>query len=477
MRAPEALGILRGGARGGRFHRVSGDDSEPRGGGAPAASATGHPRARRIAVTAMVVAAAVCAFLSVFALWADRQAIESDGWESTARELVDDPVVQEALAGYLTDELYRLVDVGALVEDALPPEFRALAAPAAAAARQAVERGAEEALERPRVQTALTLALARAHDRAVALLRDEGTLLSTGGGEVVLELNEVLGRVVERVGVGERLEGALPPDAGRIVLLRSDQLGRSQQALRALESIALLLPVLALGLLAGGLWLAEGRRREALRLAGICLIIAALAVPVTRALIGDIVIGAVDPAPAYEPAAERTYTIATSMLREGAIALLIYGIIILAGALLAGPSRAGRGIRRALSGVSDPHVAYPAGAVLLGLILWWGPTQGLRRPFSAILLLALLAAGLEILRRQIAREAAEAPNGPEGQALGQRMRYALGRIRAPRPRASQDPGEVRLEALERAQRLRAEGVLTEEEFAAEKRRIMGGEDA
>lgn len=80
---------------------------------------------------------------------------------------------------------------------------------------------------------------------------------------------------------------------------------------------------------------------------------------------------------------------------------------------------------------------------------------------SAALVLAL---GVEVLRRQTAREV-PVPPPPD---LGGSVRRGLGRMRGG------SPEQDRLEALERLGRLREQGVLTEEELAAEKAALVRG---
>jgi hypothetical protein len=430
-------------------------------------------RLRRIAAPTLVIVSAVCAFVSVFALWADRQAIEEGGWRATSEALTADPEIQDALARYLVDELYDNVDLAAIVEGNLPERLDPFAAPATAALRTAVERAADEALERPRVQQALNLALVDSHALAVRLIREQGQAVETGEGTVVLNVRTVLEQVVARAGIGERLLGELPPEAGRIEILRSDQLASAQDALRLLESLAVVMPLLAIALLAAAVWLADGRRRETLRLAGIALAVAAVLVLVARSPARDMVIGAIDPPAAYLPAVERTWEIATALLTDGAIALLTYGTLIVVGTTLAGPTRAAVTTRRSLRRFTAPQVAYPAAAVVALLVLWWGPTEGLRRPLSALLLLALLAAGIEALRRQIAREV-DADGAIVVRAFS--LAGAAASVRGAFSgalRGHPDRAEDRLSQLERAQRLHRSGALTDEEFAAEKRRILG----
>jgi hypothetical protein len=109
---------------------------------------------------------------------------------------------------------------------------------------------------------------------------------------------------------------------------------------------------------------------------------------------------------AARPAADAAWTIATSLLAEIATAVLAYGVVIVAAAWLAGPTRGAVAARRALAPhLREPWAAYGTVAVLVLLLLAWGPTPATRHAVPMVLLTALLALGVTALRRQTAREA------------------------------------------------------------------------
>jgi hypothetical protein len=56
----------------------------------------------------------------------------------------------------------------------------------------------------------------------------------------------------------------------------------------------------------------------------------------------------------------------------------------------------------------EPRYAYGALAVIVLVLLVWGPTPATRLVIPALVLVALLVLGLEVLRRQTAREFPEA---------------------------------------------------------------------
>src|SRR3954468_4449932 len=126
---------------------------------------------RRVAAIALLVLAVLCAFLAIFAIWVNRQVLNTDNWTRTSSRLLERPVVRDQLAARLTDELFQAVDVEDAVRDLLPPRAQALAAPAANALRTQVEKRARTALARPDVQGLWSDANRTAHEQLLLLLR------------------------------------------------------------------------------------------------------------------------------------------------------------------------------------------------------------------------------------------------------------------------------------------------------------------
>lgn len=147
-------------------------------------------------------------------------------------------------------------------------------------------------------------------------------------------------------------------------------------------------------------------------------------------------------------------------------------------AWLAGPTSLATSWRRTLAPyLREPRIAWGALAVVVLILLAWGPTPALRRPLTAILLAGLLALGLEALRRQTAREF---PHVSREESMARvRDRVAgVGRwVRGP-AHASNGHGngalaaDDRLQQLERLGRLRDSGVLSPSEFEREKHALM-----
>src|SRR5215211_6510110 len=245
-----------------------------RGGGSDLATqmASHRPAQRRVLPLTLITIGSVLAVLAIFALWANRQLLDTDNWTETSSELLENDEIRGQLAIFLVDELYANVDVHA---EAFPPRLQPLAGPAAGALQGLGVRGVDTLLERPRAQALWEQANRRAHARLLQVVEDGGgDAISTGGGNVTLDLKALLAQTSERFGLGGRLADRLPEDAAQITLLKSDELELAQDGVRFLKALAIILVILSIGLLALGVYLARGWRREALRACGIGLILA-----------------------------------------------------------------------------------------------------------------------------------------------------------------------------------------------------------
>ena len=228
--------------------------------------------------------------------------------------------------------------------------------------------------------------------------------LSTTDGQVVLDLRPIL----EKLGasaLGQRLLPDLPPEAGQIVILKSDQLKTAQTATKALRALSILLTLIALALYAGAVWLSPSRRRM-LFWVGISGILSGLLVLVARRVAGDYLADALTgDVPTAKPAALAVWTIMTELLRNIGFNLVAYGIGIVLAALLAGPTRAATTVRRWLAPTLEerPVAAFGVVVGLFMLLLLFGPTDAQRLvPLGALCVFALI--GVEALRRQTRRD-------------------------------------------------------------------------
>jgi hypothetical protein len=430
-------------------------------------------RARRRIALALIVVATVLGLFAIFAIWANRQLLNTDNWTETSSELLENDAIRTQVADFLVARLYANVDVQGELDRGFqqllrPAAASALSGPAASGLRTFAEQRVDDLLGRPIPQRVWEQANRRAHARLLEIVEGGGDVVSTTGGEVSLDLTALLGRTQSSVGVGGRVAEKLPASAAQIVILRSSQLELAQDLVRFLKAAAIVLLVLSLGLFALGVYLARGWRREALRACGIGFLFAGAAALVARTLAGNAVVDALATTESVRPAAEAAWSIGTSLLVKGATAVLIYGVAILVGAWLAGPTAWAVAVRRNLAPyLREPHLAWGAFGLVVLVLVAWAPTPAFRQVILALALIGLLALGLEALRRQTAREYPDARREDSFPRVREWAR-GIGR-RAPRAAASSD---TRLDQLEQLGRLRDDGLLDADEFQREKTRVL-----
>ncbi len=456
-------------------------------------------RWRSRTVKALVVLGSFLAFLSVFTIWVERQALNTSDWVSTSDQLLQNSTIRSAVANYLVDQLYAHVDVEQELKSILPGETKRLAGPAAGGLRQVAGNGAEELLKTSTAQSLWQSANRTAHEQLVSVLEEKGGTLSTENGTVTLNLGSLVTNLASQVGIGANLAEKLPPNAGQIEILHSNQLKTAQNITVAVKGLALLLSLLTFAAFAGAIYLAGEGRWVTVLFSGIGLIAAGFAVIVARHVAGGIVVGQVVTNESVKPAAEATWAIGTSLMTSIATTVIVVGALFAAAGWLGSPTSSARASRRLIApALRDyrPYV-YTGLAIIVGIYFLSAPTQGLRSFLTTLVIAAMAAFGIRELSRQTETEFPDAHfhqmfgqtrdrvvDAVKGANLGERAsKLRLPEVKRPSEESgvSETPTEVissseddaRLGRLERLGDLRAKGVLTDEEFAAEKSRLLG----
>jgi hypothetical protein len=364
-------------------------------------------RTRTILVWVLLVLGTLVVLVGSLTVWVKRQALDTDSWVDTSSRLLEDDDVRAALSTYIVDELYSNLDPEETLEDQLPENLQGLAGPLAGALRQPAVDGVDNFLQRPRVQELWATANRAAHEALLRILNDdtrEG--VSTAGGVVTLDLRTLLVRIGEELGFGEQLDSRLPESAGQITILQSDQLEAAQTGVKIIKVLSWLIILVAVALFAGAVWLARGRR-STLRNVGAALLLVGILLLVIRRAVGNYVVDALASGESIKDAVGSTWIIGTNLLAQVAWALIIYGLVILIGTLLAGPSRYPSRMREALapSFRERPELGWCLLAGVYLLLILWGPVPALRNWLGVILLGALIALGFEAFRRVVLGEA------------------------------------------------------------------------
>jgi hypothetical protein len=459
-------------------------------------------RGRRRLVRVLIVLGSLLAFLSVFAIWTERQALDTGEWVNTSGRLIQNSKVREAVSNYLVDQLYENVDVEKELSEKLPGDTKELAGPISGGLRQIAGSGAEKVLESSTAQELWKSANKTTHEQLLEVLEEKEGTLSTEEGKVSLNLGSLITNLASQVGIGANLAEKLPPDAGQVTILRSDQLKTAQDIVVAIKGLALILSLLTFLCLGIAIYLSRESRWVTVLYSGIGLIAAGFAVIVFREVAGGIVVGQLVNEESVKPAAEAAWSIGTSLMTSIATTVIIIGVLFGVAGWLASPTGSARSTRRAIAPILREYQAYVyAGlAVLVGIYFLSAPTQNLRSFLTTLVIAGLAAFGIHELRKQAAEEFPDASYGDvvgrtkdrvvgavKDANLGERasklrlpeMRKPNGESGSEVPTATMptDGEDARLARLERLASLHEKGILTDEEFATEKQRVLGDDSS
>jgi hypothetical protein len=360
-------------------------------------------RNRAIAVWSLVAVATLLLLFGSLTVWVKRQALDTDAWVEASGEFLANDEIRGQLSIYLVDSLFSNTDVSGRIEEALPPERSGFAPVIAGALRDLGIRAADRFLASSRAQDLWEEANRRAHQNLIAVLEGEDVRrFTTEDGTVVLDLSPIVERLGERLGVEEELA----PERGQITILESEELETAQNSLKVLKAVTALIIFVVLFLYGLAIYLAEGHRRRILRATALSFLLVGLLLLIVQRFTGDAVVNSLVEADATKPAAREAWVISTELLRGIAIALVGYGLVTLAGAWLAGPTRPATAARRWLapSFRDQAWIVYGVVAFLYLLLIAWGPTVALTQLWGIVLFAALIFFGVYMLQRLTLQE-------------------------------------------------------------------------
>jgi hypothetical protein len=313
-------------------------------------------RTRTIIAVILIVLGCVLAVVTVGARWTRSVLLDTDRYVQTVAPLADDPDIQTAMADRVTVEILDALDLDTRVSaglealsssalaSALPPAaaqlLPALEAPIVNSVESIITEKVDEVVRSDTFSSAWATVNRAAHEQLVTVLTaDELGALEIRGDTVTLNLAAFIATVKQNLlDRGYRFAERIPEISGSFVLLQSADLQDARRYAQLLDRLATVLPWIVLALLAGGVALAHSRRR-ALVGAAIGLALGMLVLLLARRWGENWFVDAVPDDSFNEAAARSLWSQVTLYLMLAARAVLVLALVILIGALIAGPWR------------------------------------------------------------------------------------------------------------------------------------------
>lgn len=356
----------------------------------------------------------------------------------------------------------------------LPPKAQPLAGPIAVGAEPYIQRAVDAGLARPRVVELWRAANLKAHAQLMTILNGGSGPLSTANGTIAIDLSPLVGDLSNTLTQHTSGAVSLPPDAGHITLLKSNQLGAAQSGVKLLRLLSIPLTVAALVVLGIAVAISRDRRRT-LRSIAWGILAAAVVLILIRRVVGNMLVDSLTTLPDARATGHAIWWVATERLGSANLTACCVGLLLLLGSWLAGPGRRAISTRKHLTPyLRETTVAYGTYAGIVLVLLVWSPVPAASDPIIAGILIALGAAGIEALRRLAIREFPDLTERDLGHRLGHDIGKTWSSLTNRTPTqpaiASATPG--RYSDLERLASLHDRGIINDQEFAAEKSAVL-----
>jgi hypothetical protein len=288
----------------------------------------------------VLVLACLLAVLSVVAVFARNELLNTDAYVKTVAPLASNPAIQTQVAKQVSTNLLARVDLEQQLAGALRPKAQALAKPIAAGVATLTNDLALKVVQSKQFANLWVSVNRASHKQLVAVLTgsSEGAV-SSKNGKATINLGQVEVEVKQKLDArGLTMFNKVPAVKGLdFVLFQSSDLTKVQQLTKWLNDLAIVLPIVTLLCFAADVVLTRNRRRGLVRAAAglalsMALILVVLGVARNQYLSG------LSPSQSVQ-ANSAVIDIVTEALKRGIRIILVIAAVVAILALLAGDRR------------------------------------------------------------------------------------------------------------------------------------------
>ena len=320
---------------------------------------------RAFFATILIVLGCVLAPIAVVGVWAGNEVSDTGRYVATVEPLIHDPAIQNVLTDRITNEIISQLNLTGIVNQAssqlqsrgltrISSLLTTFGPQITSAVTGFVHSTVHTIIASQAMATAWVQVNTVAHSAVVKLLSGQGNgPITTSNGQIVLNLGPLIAVAKQDlVAHGFKLASNIPPVTPTLALFQAKDLGKAQALYRLITTLKIVLPILALVLLAAGVFTARGRRR-ALIVVGLGVAASMVVLAIGLLIARTIYLNSVPSSVLPSDAAAAAFDALVHFLRVGLRVVLAVGLVIAIGAFITGPSRAAVRTRAALgSGIT-----------------------------------------------------------------------------------------------------------------------------
>ena len=313
----------------------------------------------------LIVLGCILGPVAVLGVWAGNEVSDTGRWVATVEPLIHDPAIQNVLTDRITTEITSRLNVTGTINQAtaqlndrgltrISSLLNTFGPQIASAVTGFIHSTVHTVISSPAAAKIWVQVNTAAHQSLVKVLSGEGNgAISTSNGQITLNLGPFIAVVKQDlIEHGFALASNIPPISPTVALFQAKDLGKAQAAYRLINTLKIVLPILALALLAGGVYVARKRRR-ALIGAALGLAASMLVLAIGLLIARSIYLNSVPPTVLPGDAAAAAFDAMVYFIKVGLRVVLAVALIVAIGAFITGPSRSAIQTRSALkSGAS-----------------------------------------------------------------------------------------------------------------------------
>jgi len=230
-----------------------------------------HTKLRAFGVGLLIAIGCLGLGTYVVVHWAERQFLTTDNYVALVSPLPKQPVVSTALGNHIGDQVFSSVDVQQKVTDALPPRAAFLAGPLTGQLNRLTKQTAQKVVSSDQFRGIWTAANRAAMDRLLTTARGQTPPLRAKVEQKFnINLAGTSGQLRDALGKVSTAIPALQPASQKAITVSTDLRSKAdtvRRAIRTIDSLSVVLPLVAAAGFLSALALSAHRRRTTLTLA------------------------------------------------------------------------------------------------------------------------------------------------------------------------------------------------------------------
>jgi hypothetical protein len=315
---------------------------------------------RAIVAVVLIVLGCVLAPVAVLGVWAGNEVSDTGRWVATVEPLIHDPAIQNVLTDKITDQITSQLNITGTINQAATqlnskglPRISTLlntfSPQIASAVTGFIHSTVHTVISSKAMANAWVQVNTVAHQAVVKVLSGEGGgAISTSNGQIVLNLGPLIAVAKQDLlARGFSLASNIPPVSPTLALFQAKDLGKAQAGYRLIKALKIVLPILVVLLLAGGVYVARGRRR-ALVAAALGLVASMLVLAIGLLIARSIYLSSVPSSVLPSDAAAAAFDAMVHFIKVGLRVVLAVGLVVAIGVFFTGPSHTAVQTRSAL---------------------------------------------------------------------------------------------------------------------------------